>query len=195
MTGFFTRAELASWVQGDVDNSTADLLIEGSAQVIRSEVRQTLDLVTNDSVTIKAHDGITLRLPQVPVVSVASVTLAGVLLPGTDYEFDPDTGRLRWIWRKATTVIPAVYRTWPEGADVVVVYTHGYAVIPADIKDLALELSQSVYTNPNQVTSETLRDYSVTYAGSGGGGAQLMGRLSLNEPQRRKLDPYRGPLI
>lgn len=195
MAGFFTRAELASWIQQDVDNSTADLLIEGSAAVIRREVRQTLDLVVGDTVTIKAHDGITLVLPQRPVVAVTSVTLAGVLLPGTDYEFDADTGRLRWIWRKATTVIPAVYRCWPEGADVVVVYTHGYATIPADIKDLALELSQTVYTNPNQVTSETLRDYSVTYAGSGGGGAQLMGRLSLNESQKRRLDDYRGVLI
>lgn len=195
MAGFFTREDFASFVQQDVDNATTDLLIAASAQTIREEIRQLIDFVSGDTVTIRSQGGFTMLLPERPVTAVTSVSVAATALGAGEIEYESDTGALRWVWRAATALFEAVYRPFPCGAEVTVVYSHGYALIPESIKALAMEISATAYVNPSQVLSETLRDYSVTYANQSTGGGAQMGRLILNDEQRRRLDPFRGPLI
>ncbi len=65
-----------------------------------------------------------------------------------------------------------------------VVYTHGFAVIPNDVKGVCLALAARSLQSPDGVNSETVGSYSVSYSRTGGA-------VSLLDEERRLLDRYR----
>lgn len=161
----------------DFDASRAQLLIElATASIQQMAGGQRILQVVDDSITIMGTTDSWLALPQIPVTAVASVIRDGVTLTlGTDYKVFGDRlwSRDRWQsnigWYGDEAWRPSYGDSWlgPEPGTIQVVYTHGY---PAGSQDLQLarsaviSLASGVYDNPSGAISESIDDYSVSYA-------------------------------
>ena len=109
-----------------------------------------------------------LMLPGPPVTAVTTVTIDGTAV--TDYKLvDGSLYRVCW-WLSPTNGLPA---------PVTVTYTHGLPQVPADIVDLVCRMTLSAVVAAtsasdgsglavNDVASERLGDYSVTYNSEAG---------------------------
>lgn len=178
-----TPSDLASYLQADVDLSTATLLIECATAVVQEAAGgQRIVQVVGDTISILGTSDSWLPLPQIPVTAVTSVTMDGTALTaGTDYKvFGNKLWRKQgwqsnygWPWELEGIGSPwynyaPPSLTWPfqEPSALVVVYTHGLP--PGDqrlqfARSVALGLARSVYANPAGINSESIDDYSVTY--------------------------------
>ena len=124
-------------------------------------------------------DGCTeLELPFQPVIAVSAVRVNGVAITG-------------WVLRGGS-----IYRTAgfgyrfaypPDQVDVDL--TYGYTAVPDDVKAATLEIAAQAYDVPvGAVVSESIDDYAVRYATTGGG-------LQLTGMAGRIAAGYRGVLI
>lgn len=195
MANWFTLAELASRLQQDVDNSTGQLLADQACDAVRDEIGQVVDRVLADTVVLFGDASEVLVLPQIPVTNVSAVqfnTSPTVALTSAQYEWRA-IGALRHVGVVATQFTGAQYYDWPFGVPVQVTYDHGYATVPNTIKAVALEAAAAAYLNPNMVATEALGGtlgYTATYPiGS------PVGLVALTEEQKRRLDPYRPPML
>jgi len=135
------------------------------------------------TVTLTTVPSRRIALPAAPVVSVASVTLDGVLLvSGTDYVV---RGSSLWSlsgnWRAE----------WEIPGDLVVTFTHGMAEVPADIVDLVCSLAGAGlaatlegYASSAGKQYESIDDYRVGYATGDDAVASVM---ELPERTKRSL--------
>lgn len=161
MAAFATPAELASFLQvPEVDTATATLVLDVASEDIRSACGWN---ISQETVTAEEFDGTgceSIWIPTMNLTSVASVTAAGVAIPPTGYRVYR-YGRLRRL-----------NAYWPaDNWTVVITYTHGYAVVPDDVKGACLVLAGSKYQNPGAgLTSYTDTvggvSHSRTYAAS-----------------------------
>lgn len=177
-TELVTPAELASWLQQDVDTATADLLIRQATGKVQAACGQTLVQVTNDTAVIDGHPDKWLDLPQRPVTAVHSVTFQDgnqqpVTLDSTQYTV---AGNRLWRgfgWQYATVLMPPAripywkYLTYPPPSVITVVYDHGYA--PGDMaleeaRTVVFALCAQAYSNPGGSRSVTVDDYTETYS-------------------------------
>jgi hypothetical protein len=149
---------------GDLVKAELDLAY--AWDLIRDHTGQTIDLVSADVVTVFGTDTGALLLPQVPVVSVASVLEDGTALtPVTDYTVDPAAGIL--YRQRGAGALYGPTLAWDRWRSYTVTYTHGYAVdaIPAILKTVAFQIARSRSTGAGAgVTQESVAGYSVTYA-------------------------------
>jgi hypothetical protein len=129
-------------------------LLLRATELIRRQARQHISLVTGDVLLTSGSWGDRLRLPERPVVSVALVEVDGVTVPATDYHLEGDELVRLTAWGG------------PQAA-VEVTYTHGYAEIPGEIQQVALECVTRIWVNPGSVQSETSGAQTVGYAHAG----------------------------
>lgn len=199
-----SRENIESFLQVEIctdeQEASADLAIQDAQNAILDYIDQDLFLVKDDQVTFDAKPTYRIFLPQLPVVSIASVYENGELLTVDD---DYKLGADGILWR--------IGRKWAGGIqNVVVTYTHGYAddSIPQIIKTIATRAASRAYQSGLRssetdgvigIASQTLGDYSVTFAsGAGGGiGEGLLGASAANlllKSEMRFLDgfKYRG---
>lgn len=180
-----TPSDLASWLQSDLDASTATVLVECATAVVQAACGgQRILQVDDDVMPVLGTTDSWLDLPQLPVTGVSSVVLDGTTLTlGTDYKLFGSR-----LWRKlgwqSSYGWPWDYPygyAWPgyfpppslaggypyqEPSGVVVTCTHGYA--PGDQKlqlarQAVLSLAAGAYTNPSGATREQIDDYAVQY--------------------------------
>lgn len=156
-----TPADLASLLQRDVDTASATLALEAATAVVQAACGgQRIVLVTDDAEEVWGGSESLLRLKQRPVVSISSVTYAGVAL---------SEGTASGTWRRSQY---GLWRdlgwteTWCEPSPITVVYTHGYA--PGDqglqlARSVTLSLARGVFDNPTGVVREQIDDYAVAY--------------------------------
>jgi hypothetical protein len=155
--GDFLRLEI------EPDDAGADIACDIASEVVRAKLRQTVTLVEDDVLRIEGSFADRVRLPERPIVDVSSVTIDGAELPPSSYNVIGDE-----------LVLAADVETWasitiPEGgfggrrSVLEIVYSHGYAVVPADIKGLALAIAGRTYQNPQGVSSEGILSYRVSY--------------------------------
>jgi len=160
-----TPADLASLLQQDVDTATATLLLECATAVVQEAAGgQRLLEVVGDTANLTGLTDSWLDLPQIPVTAVISVTLDGVAVAaGT-----PGSGGLTYRRRGNRLWRGGGWQTYcGEPSDVVVVHTHGYAVGAQQLqlaRSSVLSLAKPYYPNPSGASSESIDDYSVTYA-------------------------------
>ena len=132
--------------------------------------------MTNEAITLDCAGGTKIFIPQIPVISVASVVEDGEALVVTDDYILGQHG-----------ILHRVDDYWVVGIQIVTItYTHGYAVIPDDIVGVCTRAAARAYQAGlaaaavgavSGVASVTLGDYSFSLGtGSGGGvGEGIMG--------------------
>lgn len=149
----------------DGDQARVQRLIELVSASVVTYTGQSFELVEDDVVTVTPHDGV-VRLPQRPVVSVASVFEFGNEVDPAQYTCSPN-GYLRRAWPLydlnpwdddyiEPVGFPAGYqnRTLWFGSPLTVTYTHGYpdGTSPDDI---ALVVAEKVAEKWNTVPEAT----------------------------------------
>ncbi len=170
----------------DVDTARADTLLTLASGLIQDAVDQVVALVEDDTLTRPGSYDDRVRLPERPVVSVASVTLNGeVLTEGTDWFLDGDEivrnrrlATLEWWGHRFGFYGPGFLG--PQYS-LEIVYTHGYAAVPPLVRATCLEMVSRVWNNPGSVVSETYGSEMVTYqTGSTG--------LLLTDAERTRIE-------
>ncbi len=190
---FCSINDVNDFLQVEVDEPSAMRAIAEATAAIKAYCNQQIELVTNDAVTLDGPGGQWLFLPELPVVTVSSVTEDGTALLSTDYTLTRYgvLQRNGGVWSKSV-------------AGIVVVYTHGYAVIPGVIRDVATRMAARAYQAGLKaaetlavpgIAATSLGDYSVTFTeGGGGAGEGLLGASGariLLQSEKELLARYR----
>lgn len=175
MADFCTQADVEALLQVSISTpaqiASCARAIAEATEAIRNYCDQYIELVANDVYTF---DVPTLRynlfLPELPVVSIASVVEDGETLTVTDdYKLANDG------------VLVRVGGRWPIGIQIVqVTYTHGYATIPDDIVAVCTRAAARGYQAGLKaadsagiagIASKSLGDFAVGFQAEQGGGS------------------------
>jgi hypothetical protein len=180
MAMYATASELASYLQKDVDTSSATLVLTIASDVFASRAGTRFEATTT-TYSVPSTDGTAnyrIYLPHTPVTAVSAVRINGTAV--TDYE------RIGSVLYR---LIGFGYR-WAFPPDLVEVdYTHGYTTVPDDVKGAVLETAAQAYEIPvGAVVSESIDDYAVRYATTAGG-------LQLPQSAAAVAASYRGVLV
>lgn len=181
MADFCTVADVEEFLQVDI-SSDADKLascqraISEASEAIRNYCRQQIDLVEDDAYSFDVATARQTRLflPELPVVSVASVVEDGeTLVEGADEDYQ--LGLHGILYRKNGY--------WACGVQIVTVtYSHGYDAydgLPQDIVDVCTRAASRAYQAGLKaadaegvpgIGAKSLGDYSVTYQAENAGG-------------------------
>ena len=185
---FANPADLAAYLQRapfvGAEIQQAQLALDVATSVVSERARQVFVPVTDDTVTLDGFDR-DVTLPQRPVTGVTSVTTrhSGNVATdsptlGSDYEVRGD--RLRWV---------GIGR-WPY--EVTVVYSHGFATIPDDVKGATLAVAAETYANPEGLASSALDDSNDRHEWSDGSPAEKMLRIIERKYRRKPLSVKLG---
>lgn len=184
MTAFFTAEDLALQLQiTDIDEDAAELMADLASGIIRDDLRQLIDAVTDEEITIYGDGGELIMLPERPVTAVTSVILAGQ--PITAFDWRP-TGALRRVIYPGSQFAGEQTMCWPFGVPVQITYSHGYDTVPNTLKSVALQLAVRAYTNPEGLELKTVADVTYRYAQT------AVSTMTLSSEQRSALDRYRA---
>lgn len=178
-----------------METALASIAVAAAQAVVRNYLAQTITRVTDDDIYLDGTGKPWLRLPQRPVISVASVTENGSALDSSDY-----------LLRDSYLLRADRHSRWCQGnRNIEVVYTHGYDTaaldsdtsdsdfdtthVPADISLVALILARRFYDKAQTgeqgiLRSETIGSYSYTLESSAAGSEML-------DAERAVLDVYR----
>jgi hypothetical protein len=144
-------------------NETDDLstiALDSACYTIRGFLHQTINLVTDDTIAIDADGSARIMLPEAPVVSVSSV---GTLSTYTDFTVTAyDTTQYLVDYDKGAIEFRGAYFPNRVGA-VQVTYTHGWEVIPTDIRIVALTLAARIY-DQGLAKAETIGNTRLVYS-------------------------------
>jgi len=180
----------------DDDDPMANAALEAATAAIQSYCDQRLTLVEDDVAVVDGSGSDTLLLPEFPVTDVSVVVVdsdwdsARTLLgPGNGSASEYDWNEAGLLFRRRGQFVyyesrfEAVYGMWPpRRKSVTVTYTHGYEVIPADIRLVTAAVAARAWAQDG-ANSETTGSYTVQYAGQPG---------TLTEYEKSILDRYRA---
>jgi hypothetical protein len=147
-----TPSELASYLQKDLDASTANLVLT-TASGMFSAAADTWWTPTSVTYTRPGTTAGWIRLPFRPITAVTAVRVNSVAITGF------------------TLIQGVLYRasgfgsSWTDPPDVLEVdLTHGYAAATDDVKAAVLDMAALAYDVPvSAVTRESIDDYSVAF--------------------------------
>lgn len=173
MAQFCSVQDVETFLQIEVDETSATQAIEQATAIIQNYCAQTISYVEDDEVTLDVlGETQKIILPELPVVEIASVV-------EDDEELDEDEytlGQYGILWR--------VGQNWTPGIGIVTVtYTHGYETIPDDIRAVCTRIAARIYQAGLQaketagvpgIASMSLGDYSISFQ-SPGASAGLLG--------------------
>lgn len=177
MVQYATAAELESYLQKDLNAASANLVL----QVASAEFSRAADTMWEETFVTWSTLGrgqVVLEPPYRPVVAVAEVRVNSAVVTG---------------W---SLVVGKLYLSTGFGASgsfppdlVEVDLTHGYTAVTDDVKGAALEVAAQAYEQPvGAIVSESIDDWAVRYATSGGG-------MQLTKAAAELAAGYRGVLI
>lgn len=195
-----TVADLEAAMQvtaGALPAASADLAIRRASARVRRYTQQDITLVTDETIELPGGER-TLRLPQFPLIVDAGHLLTVVevaefggvdwdAVEGRDYSRLGNELTRGYPWQEPTRLMGWPYNR-PAGVwapKVRVTYSHGYDEIPDDIVDVVLDLATMNMTNPANLRSEAIDDYSRTYA------SESIGNAKLARGHKEDLRPYR----
>lgn len=147
---FATVDELATFLQTSIaeDDDRALLALRSATGLIQREAKHHIFYVEDDVKTIDGTLGSKLVLPEPPVFAVSAIN---------EGEYEVDVDGVAFTRRGALT-----REGFWSGAEVTVTYTHGFEMIPADIKALCLEVAGRMYSSEVGLDSEQIGSYSYT---------------------------------
>lgn len=176
---YATAEELASYLQQDVDTSSATLALQITSQMFSTRAN-TAFLPTTTTYQVEGHGWTRIRLPFRPIISIQAVriiTAAGVTTTVTDY-----TRIKQVLYRLSGWGVRCAFP--PDMIEVDL--THGLAAVPDDVKGVVLESAGAAYSSPDiTIKSESIDDYSVSSAPNSGG-------VMLSPSAEKLADLYRG---
>ena len=155
----FTTAEAA--------RATTQLAL--ATQLIQDETAQKISLVADDTLSVRSIYGERYRLPERPVLSVASVSITPQ--GGTPTVIGADTYYLEGdeLCRASFPIhYQQFFADWTRGwlgplFELTVVYTHGFAVIPGIVKAVCMEMVARTIVNPGAVAREQVGNTMTVY--------------------------------
>lgn len=179
MTAFASADDLSDYLGEELTGSRlvqAQVLLELATARIQSYVRQHIELVENDAMTLPGTYDWDLELPQRPVVEVSAITIDGQAVPSDSYRLSGSTLVRAGGWGGPAAVVG-------------ITYSHGYDPIPGDVKAVCLQLAVETLDNPQGVRQEGIGSYTVTY-GNGGATSEVLETLCR---YRRRVASPRTP--
>lgn len=146
MADFATPTDLRHYLgiaHDNLDMGRAKRLLTQSTAIVRGYCRQVIERVTAEAVTLTGRGETTLLLPEIPVISIASITEDAVAVSADDYDL-MDGGILRRIsgW----------WGSWTDPSTIVVTYTHGFSPLPQDVREVCLSVAGRGYTHASPST-------------------------------------------
>ncbi|MBJ6623651.1 hypothetical protein [Streptomyces sp. DHE17-7] len=167
-----TVAELETWLQveaGTAPQGAAALALDVASGLVRGEARCPFT-ERESTASLPVVDG---RItPAGPVLDVLSVTVAGEVLPASQWSLEDGT----------VTLAAHVLRSYPRRATVQ--WRHGYTQIPADVKGIVLDAVARAIVNPRYLRQESTGQRALTFATESF-------TVSLSEIEKDKLQRYR----
>ena len=173
-------ADLASFLQQDVDTSTATLVLTKASALFAARARTSFGGVASTTYSKPGYGAIELVMPFGPLVAVSAVRVAGVTLTaGTDYTVIEQS-----VYRRQGFGVP-----WKFPPDLVEVdYTYGFASVPDEVAGAVLETAAACYKSPDVSTrNESIDDYAYRAEPNTGG-------MALSANARDLADWYAGPV-
>jgi len=140
MADFATPTDLRHFLgiaHENVDMGRAKRLLAQATQLIKDYCRQTIERVANDAVTLIGRGEETLLLPELPVVSIASITEDAVAVPAADFDA-ASSGVLRRL--------VGAWGTESDPSTIVVTYTHGFSPLPQSVRAICLSITGRAYS-------------------------------------------------
>ena len=195
MEPFATIQDYQDLIQSELTGLAAtaiDHALLAVSQAIRNTTEQTISLVEDDTIILNGNGRETMLLPQIPIVAVTQVTFTDRNAVVTDVTADIK------LYDAAAGIIFHPTPHWgcddcfPWGVqNVTVTYTHGYATIPDDLKNVTIlaakHLVQQGLTATN-LQSQTVGPFTDVYQTSSVTAGDL-------EPFMGVIEYYRGPRI
>lgn len=177
MVMYATPTELAGFLQKDLDTYSATQVLT-LASGLFSQAADTWWSPQSVTYTRAGTRLTALTLPFLPVTAVSAVRINGVAV--TDFTLIDGT-----LYRAAGFGL-----SWIVPPDLLEIdLTHGYAAATDDVKSAVLETAAQAYDIPvGAVVAESIDDYAVKYATTGGG-------LQLTASARDLALSYRGALV
>lgn len=189
------RVELGLSAFTEDQETRAVRRLDAATGAIQRFTRQTIERVSGDVAILTGTWQSGLVLPELPVVSIASVVVDGeTLTADADYIFDGQRtmwrGSTAWSWEEWTWRFPYPRATdshWggPE-TKVTVTYTHGFDPVPPEVTEICLNMAARGWDTPTGVTREQIGSWSAQYGPAVSGGA-----VSLTREERRILSELR----
>lgn len=181
MVMYATAAELASYLQKDLDTSTATLALTVASGMFSARAT-TMFASTTVTYQVEAEGCRELRLPFRPVTAVAAVRAIGLggTVSITDYT------RIKTVlYRLAGFGVPGMFP--PDMVEVDL--TYGYATCPDDVKGAVLESAGMAYEHPDAaLIAEAIDDYSIKTA-------TTLSGFQLSRGAQDLADLYRGVMV
>ena len=182
---------------GTLRPESVDLALRRASARVRRYTRQDFTFVENETVTLGGGDRV-LVLPKRPLVVDDSHPLTVVELPdwgGSEVDLVEDRDYTR-LGNELTRGYPwyntSRYGGWPRnGAQGVwaprvrLTYSHGDVEVPDDVVDVVLDLATMNMSNPENLRSAAIDDYSRTYA------SETIGNARLTRGHKEDLRSYR----
>lgn len=138
------------------------IALDSACYIIRGFLHQTINLVNNDIVAIDTDGTDTIVLPEAPVVSVADVSNLTTTTDFTTTVYDPATYMVDYD--RSMIVFRGTATTFPDRRGAVqVTYTHGWDIIPTDIRIVALTLAARIY-DQGLAKAETIGNTRLVYS-------------------------------
>jgi len=197
MADFCTQADVEAFLQVTVlaaKVASVARAIAEATEAIRNYCHQYIERVAGETITLDCTGGARLFLPELPVTGISSVEEDGdVLTMFDDYKLGQHG------------ILHRVGQDWKSGIQIIeVVYTHGYAPIPQDVRDVCTRAASRAYQAGMKaaemaavpgVQAKSLGDFSVQFGGeAGSAGESVLGASAapmLLRSEQRMLDRYR----
>jgi len=157
-----TVADLIAWMGlENVDQATTDQLqrlVTATSIWIQEEISRTIRSLSYTE-TLDGHGGDRIMLCNYPVTAVASVSVDGQALPPSSGPGQPGFALANDL------IVLRGYRFALGAANVVVVYTAGFATIPQDLTQACLELASLRWKERDRIghVSKSLGGETVTF--------------------------------
>lgn len=179
---FATPAELSAYSLGNISptDGRSQILLDGATTAIRNYAGWRIAPARDETVTLDGGSSV-LYLPSLKVNSVDAIIVNGGLIPAEDYEWSRRTGNVRqafgWGWPE----------TW---GGIEVRFNSGFNDVPADLKQIVLQVSAMAMSSPTGATREQVGAVSMAWATTAPG---VSGGLTLLERDLAILASYKLP--
>lgn len=186
MVAFASLTEFELYVRQDIEPTSVAALeaqqcLDVASDVIRGHTRQTLHAVTADAVELTGNPTDRLDLPQRPVTDVTAISVDGTAIAADEFG-----------WSRSGRLTLTAGTFGDDRTAVTVTYSHGYAIIPGDIRAITLALAARMWVNPEGHSREQLGSYNVGYAAIDSAAGQGAGApVHLMAHERITLGRYR----